>query len=154
MVATRRDRHPAHAAARPGGNAERNAFLDGTESTALLERIKQCAARPQPLPADAERVPTRLRQGRHLLTPDEELVHAQAMGARHATAPEAMTRSCDLYREAASRRRPPPPGDRRRRHDPRRRSVTPESGACADGALIPENMRLRFAPADNFAVIR
>ncbi|MCD2462635.1 hypothetical protein MBT42_03580 [Streptomyces sp. MBT42] len=78
-----------------------NVFLDGTEPTRLLERIQEFAARPQPMPTDAEQVLTRLRQGWHLLTPDEELAHARAMVTRYATALEAMTASCDLYREAA-----------------------------------------------------
>ncbi|MFD7572394.1 hypothetical protein ACFV6U_17990 [Streptomyces sp. NPDC059810] len=78
-----------------------NVFLDGTEPTRLLERIQEFAARPQPMPTDAEQVLTRLRQGWHLLTPDEELAHARAMVTRYAKALEAMTASCDLYREAA-----------------------------------------------------
>ncbi|MEU8621575.1 hypothetical protein [Streptomyces sp. NPDC048623] len=89
----------------PGHDAERftvrNVFLDGTEPTELLGKIKEFAALPRPLPADAEPVLTRLRQGWHLLTPDEELVHAKAMVTRYAKALEAMTASCDLYREAA-----------------------------------------------------
>ncbi|MCX2184102.1 hypothetical protein KV205_26745 [Streptomyces sp. SKN60] len=89
----------------PGYEAERftvrNVFLDGTEPTELLGKIKEFAALPQPMPADAEQVLTRLRQGWHLLTPDEELVHARAMVTRYAKALEAMTASCDLYREAA-----------------------------------------------------
>ncbi|MEU6979382.1 hypothetical protein [Streptomyces sp. NPDC046371] len=79
----------------------RNVFLDGTEPTELLDRIKEFAALPQPMPADAEQALTRLRQGWHLLTPEEELAHARAMVTRYATSLEAMTASCDLYREAA-----------------------------------------------------
>ncbi|MFH9727859.1 hypothetical protein ACH4M4_33570 [Streptomyces sp. NPDC017254] len=79
----------------------RDVFLDGTEPTGLLDKIKEFASLPQPLPADAEQVLTRLRQGWHLLTPDEELDHARAMVTRYAKALEAMTASCDLYREAA-----------------------------------------------------
>ncbi|MET9537368.1 hypothetical protein ABZY16_07660 [Streptomyces sp. NPDC006553] len=78
-----------------------NVFLDGTEPTKLLDKIKEFASLPQPMPADAEEVLTRLRQGWHLLTPDEELAHARAMVTRYAKALEAMTASCDLYREAA-----------------------------------------------------
>ncbi|MGW6538127.1 hypothetical protein ACWGBV_08510 [Streptomyces sp. NPDC055051] len=76
-------------------------FLDGREPTKLLDRITEFASLPQPLPADAEQVLTRLRQGWHLLTPDEELAHARAMVTRYANALEAMTASCDLYKEAA-----------------------------------------------------
>ncbi|MET9651190.1 hypothetical protein ABZZ44_13110 [Streptomyces sp. NPDC006460] len=79
----------------------RNVFLDGTEPTTLLDKIEEFASLPQLLPADAEQVLTRLRQGWHLLTPDEELVHARAMVTKYAKALEAMTASCDLYREAA-----------------------------------------------------
>ncbi|MFD8208847.1 hypothetical protein ACFV2S_20935 [Streptomyces sp. NPDC059695] len=79
----------------------RNVFLDGTEPTELLDKIKEFASLPQRLPADAEPVLTRLRQGWHLLTPDEELVHARAMVTQYARALESMTASCDLYREAA-----------------------------------------------------
>lgn len=88
-----------------GYDAERftvgNVFLDGTEPTGLLEKIVEFASQPRPLPADAEQALTRLRQGWHLLTPDEELVHARAMVTRYAEALKAMTASCDLYREAA-----------------------------------------------------
>ncbi|MFE0175748.1 hypothetical protein ACFWZ2_25855 [Streptomyces sp. NPDC059002] len=79
----------------------RSVFLDGSEPTELLDRIMEFAALPRPLPADAERALTRLRQGWHLLTPDEELVHAQGMVTKYAEALDAMTKSCDLYREAA-----------------------------------------------------
>ncbi|MFF3772451.1 hypothetical protein [Streptomyces sp. NPDC002232] len=79
----------------------RNVFLDGTEPTELLGKIAEFAALPQRLPADAEPVLTRLRQGWHLLTPDEELAHARGMVTQYARALEAMTASCDLYREAA-----------------------------------------------------
>ncbi|MFF0477776.1 hypothetical protein [Streptomyces sp. NPDC004284] len=89
----------------PDDDAERftvrNVFLDGTEPTELIRKIEEFASLPRPLPADAEQVLTRLRQGWHLLTPAEELVHAQAMVTRYAKALEAMTASCDLYREAA-----------------------------------------------------
>lgn len=35
------------------------------------------------------------------MTPDEELAHAQGMVIKYAEALDAMTKSCDLYREAA-----------------------------------------------------
>ncbi|MFD0413801.1 hypothetical protein [Streptomyces sp. NPDC127108] len=79
----------------------RSVFLDGSEPTELLDRIKEFAALPRPLPAEAEQALTRLRQGWHLLTPDEELVHAQGMVGKYAEALDAMTKSRDLYREAA-----------------------------------------------------
>ncbi|MFG3281487.1 hypothetical protein [Streptomyces sp. NPDC048111] len=79
----------------------RTVFLDGSEPAELLDRIREFAALPQPLPADAEQALTRLRRGWHLLTPQEELVHAQAMVAQYAEALDAMTTSRDLYKEAA-----------------------------------------------------
>ncbi|MFF9915376.1 hypothetical protein [Streptomyces sp. NPDC013457] len=89
----------------PGYDAERftvgDVFLDGTEPTELLRKITEFASLPRPLPDGAEQALTRLRQGWHLLTPDEELVHARAMVTRYAEALKAMTASCDLYREAA-----------------------------------------------------
>ncbi|GAA3092742.1 hypothetical protein ACFQ0X_02830 [Streptomyces rectiviolaceus] len=89
----------------PGYDAERytvrSVFLDGSEPTELLDRIKEFDALPRPLPAEAERALTQLRQGWHLLTPDEELVHAQGMVTKYAEALEAMTNSRDLYQQAA-----------------------------------------------------
>ncbi|MGW0467776.1 hypothetical protein ACWDX6_21320 [Streptomyces sp. NPDC003027] len=89
----------------PGYEVERftvrDVFLDATEPTELLQKIAEFASLPRPLPADAEQVLARLRQSWHLLTPDEELVHARAMVTKYAKALEAMTASCDLYREAA-----------------------------------------------------
>ncbi|MBT2493919.1 hypothetical protein J7E96_36630 [Streptomyces sp. ISL-96] len=79
----------------------RSVFLDGSEPTELLDVIMKFAVLPRPLPDDAERALTRLRQGWHLLTPDEELVHAQGMVVKYAEALDAMTKSRDLYREAA-----------------------------------------------------
>ncbi|MGW2815928.1 hypothetical protein [Streptomyces sp. NPDC001415] len=79
----------------------RTVFLDGTEPTELLDRIREFAALPQPMPTDAEPALRRLRLGWHLLTPDEELVHAQGMVAKYAEALDVMTNSRDLYREAA-----------------------------------------------------
>ncbi|MEU1018348.1 hypothetical protein [Streptomyces sp. NPDC005898] len=79
----------------------RSVFLDGSEPTELLDKILEFVALPRPLPADAERALTRLRQGWHLLTPEEELVHAQGMVTKYAEALDAMTKSRDLYQEAA-----------------------------------------------------
>ncbi|MEU6661910.1 hypothetical protein [Streptomyces sp. NPDC046821] len=79
----------------------RNVFLDGTEPTELLDRIREFAVLPRPLPADAEQALMRLRRGWHLLTPEEELVHAQGMVTKYAEALAAMTTSRDLYQQAA-----------------------------------------------------
>ncbi|MEI5103848.1 hypothetical protein RB200_41950 [Streptomyces sp. PmtG] len=79
----------------------RSVFLDGSEPTELIDRIEEFAALPRPLPAEAGAALTRLREGWHLLTPQEELAHAQDMVTKYAEALEAMTKSRDLYREAA-----------------------------------------------------
>ncbi|MDQ0808932.1 hypothetical protein QFZ63_000646 [Streptomyces sp. B3I7] len=79
----------------------RSVFLDGSEPTEVLRTLTEFAALPRPLPEGAERALDRLRLGWHLLTPHEELVHAQAMVHRYAEALDAMTKSCDLYKEAA-----------------------------------------------------
>ncbi|WP_433543903.1 hypothetical protein ACQPZG_01405 (plasmid) [Streptomyces sp. CA-294286] len=79
----------------------RTVFLDGSVPTELLDRIKEFAALPQLMTTEAEQALTRLRLGWHLLTPDEELAHAQTMVVRYAEALDAMTTSRDLYREAA-----------------------------------------------------
>ncbi len=75
-------------------------FLDGSEPTELIAKIVEFAALPRPLAADAETALTRLRQGWHLLTPAEELAHAQHMAHHYAQALEAMTQSRDRYQEA------------------------------------------------------
>ncbi|WP_449473285.1 hypothetical protein [Streptomyces tanashiensis] len=79
----------------------RDVFLDGTVPAELRSRILEFASLPRPLPTEAEQALTRLRQGWHLLTQDEELVHARAMVTKYAKALEAMTASCNLYQEAA-----------------------------------------------------
>ncbi|RII20557.1 hypothetical protein DSC45_04960 [Streptomyces sp. YIM 130001] len=76
-------------------------FLDGTQPTELLDRIREFDTLPRPLPAEAEQALNRLRRGWHLLTDAEELAHAQGMVTRYAEALEDMTRSRDRYREAA-----------------------------------------------------
>ncbi|WP_306320249.1 MULTISPECIES: hypothetical protein [unclassified Streptomyces] len=90
--------HPDYAADR---FTVRSVFLDGSEPTELLDRIREFTAFPRPLTAEAEQALTRLRKGWHLLTPDEELTHAQDMVTKYAEALDAMTRSRDSYREAA-----------------------------------------------------
>ncbi|MBC9715198.1 hypothetical protein H9Y04_21845 [Streptomyces sp. TRM66268-LWL] len=76
-------------------------FLDGSRPTELIERLAELAALPRPLAPEAEAALTRLRQGWHLLTPEEELAHAQRMAHHYAQALEAMTQSRDRYQEAA-----------------------------------------------------
>ncbi|WAU82941.1 hypothetical protein O1Q96_26610 [Streptomyces sp. Qhu-G9] len=89
----------------PDYDAERftvhSVFLDGSEPAEFLDLIEEFATLPRPLPEGAEQALTQLRQGWHLLTPDEELVHAQGMVIKYAEALDAMTKSCDLYQKAA-----------------------------------------------------
>ncbi|MFF4350227.1 hypothetical protein [Streptomyces sp. NPDC001530] len=79
----------------------RSVFLDGSEPTELLDKVVRYAALPWPLPDEAEDAVTALRQDWHLLTLEEELAHARALAAAYAEALDAMTKSRDLYREAA-----------------------------------------------------
>ncbi|MEW2630816.1 hypothetical protein AB0903_03965 [Streptomyces sp. NPDC048389] len=89
----------------PGYDAEqfavRSVFLDGSEPTELVEKVTAFADLPRALTAEAERVLDDLCHHWHLLTVEEELTHARELVARYAEALEAMTRSRDLYREAA-----------------------------------------------------
>ncbi|UYQ60202.1 hypothetical protein [Streptomyces peucetius] len=81
--------------------AVRTVFLDGSEPTELIERITAFAGLPRSLTADAEQALGSLRRHWHLLTVEEELAHARELVAKYAEALDAMTRSRDLYREAA-----------------------------------------------------
>ncbi|WP_320783765.1 hypothetical protein [Streptomyces sp. CRN 30] len=93
--------------ARPGYDAEdfavRTVFLDGSEPTELIDTVVRYASLPRPLPAWAGEAVTELREQWHLLTVEEELDHARRLVAAYAEALEAMTKSRDLYREAADR---------------------------------------------------
>ncbi|MFE9765002.1 hypothetical protein ACFYPC_10780 [Streptomyces sp. NPDC005808] len=90
--------------ARIGYEAEdfsvRSVFLDGSEPTELLDKVVRFAALPWPLPEDAEKALTALRQDWHLVTLEEELAHARALVDSYAEALDAMTKSRDRYREA------------------------------------------------------
>ncbi|MEU0459369.1 hypothetical protein ABZ322_42030, partial [Streptomyces sp. NPDC006129] len=76
------------------------AFLLGSSGTFLPARF---AALPRPLPDGAEDALTALREDWHLLTLQEELERQRGLVAMYAEALEAMTKSRDLYREAAER---------------------------------------------------
>lgn len=97
---------PGHPAA-PGYEAQefsvRSVFLDGSEPPELLDAITRFAALPRPLPDGADDALTALREQWHLRTLEEELAHARELVAMYAEALEAMTKSRDLYREAAER---------------------------------------------------
>ncbi|GHF84696.1 hypothetical protein [Streptomyces thermodiastaticus] len=81
----------------------RSVFLDGSEPAELLDAVTRFAALPRPLPPDGEQALTALREQWHLRTVEEELARARELVAMYAEALEAMTRSRDLYREAAER---------------------------------------------------
>src|SRR5690606_36470134 len=90
-------------------------------------------ALPRELPEGAEEALTALREDWHLLTVAEELERERALVAMYAEALDAMTKSRDLYREAAERAHealaayremglaPPPPAT----HPPRPRTPAP-----------------------------
>ncbi|WP_232839181.1 hypothetical protein [Streptomyces triticisoli] len=86
-----------------GGFSVRSVFLDGTEPTEVLDAITRFAALPRPLPDGADEALTALREEWHLMTMEEELARARDLAAMYAEALEAMTKSRDLYREAAER---------------------------------------------------
>ncbi|MBV7694686.1 hypothetical protein [Streptomyces sp. TRM70350] len=83
--------------------AVRSVFLDGSEPAELIEALSRFTAAARPLPDGAEEVLTVLREDWHLLTLEEELARERALVKMYAEALEAMTRSRDLYREAAER---------------------------------------------------
>ncbi|CAL9653021.1 hypothetical protein [Streptomyces levis] len=81
----------------------RAVFLDGSEPADLVDTVRRFAALPRPLPAGAEEPLRALREDWHLLTLQEELDRQRGLVAMYAEALEAMTKSRDLYREAAER---------------------------------------------------
>lgn len=83
--------------------AVRAVFLDGTEPVDLVAAVSRYDALPRTLPEGAEDALTALREEWRLLTAAEELVRQRALVAMYAEALEAMTKSRDLYREAAER---------------------------------------------------
>ncbi|MEZ3178060.1 hypothetical protein KYY02_04840 [Streptomyces pimonensis] len=83
--------------------AVRAVFLDGTEPVDLVEAVVRYDALPRTLPDGAQEALTALREEWRLLTTAEELVRERALVAMYAEALEAMTKSRDLYREAAER---------------------------------------------------
>jgi hypothetical protein len=81
--------------------AVRSVFLDGTEPAELIHAVTRFAALPRPLPDAARDAVTVLREDWRLLTLDEELDRERKLVAMYAEALDAMTKSRDLYREAA-----------------------------------------------------
>ncbi|MFD4504912.1 hypothetical protein [Streptomyces sp. NPDC058457] len=83
--------------------AVRSVFLDGSEPTELIAALRRFAALAKPAPQGAEEALADLRDNWTLMTLEEELARERGRVAQYAEALEAMTRSRDLYREAAER---------------------------------------------------
>jgi hypothetical protein len=81
----------------------RAVFLDGSEPVELIDAVTRFAALQRPLPEEADAPLTALREEWQLLTLEEQLERERRLVAMYAEALEAMTRSRDLYREAAER---------------------------------------------------
>ncbi|MFE5812640.1 hypothetical protein ACFQ6S_04350 [Streptomyces sp. NPDC056479] len=92
---------PAPSGYDAGDFAVRSVFLDGSEPAELIHAVTRFAALPRPLPEGAEEALTALREDWRLLTLEEELARERQLVAMYAEALEAMTKSRDLYREAA-----------------------------------------------------
>ncbi|MEG3627732.1 hypothetical protein [Streptomyces poriticola] len=94
---------PAPAGHDPQAFTVRSVFLDGSEPADLIAAVTRFAALDRPLPEGAEEALAALREEWRLLTLEEELARERRLVAMYAEALEAMTRSRDLYREAAER---------------------------------------------------
>ncbi|MFE0514563.1 hypothetical protein [Streptomyces sp. NPDC058964] len=81
----------------------RNVFLDGSEPTELIDVVRRFAALPKPMPQALDDALTGLREKWTLLTLEEELARERRLVTMYSEALEAMTKSRDLYRDAAER---------------------------------------------------
>ncbi|OLZ74577.1 hypothetical protein AV521_02810 [Streptomyces sp. IMTB 2501] len=79
----------------------RSVFLDGSEPAELVSALRRFVALPRPLPRAVEEALTDLRDDWTLMTLREELERERRRVAMYEEALEAMTRSRDLYKEAA-----------------------------------------------------
>ncbi|MEV6112821.1 hypothetical protein AB0L59_09895 [Streptomyces sp. NPDC052109] len=79
----------------------RSVFLDGTEPAELVAALRHFVALPRPLPLGIEEALTDLRENWTLMTLQEELERERRLVAVYAEALEAMTKSRDLYKQAA-----------------------------------------------------
>lgn len=93
--------HPAWPEYTGGDFSVRTVFLDGSEPSGLIDALTRYVASPRPFPDGAEDAVTALREQWRLLTLEEELARERALVAMYAEALDAMTKSRDLYREAA-----------------------------------------------------
>ncbi|MFI6658598.1 hypothetical protein ACIBL8_24055 [Streptomyces sp. NPDC050523] len=91
----------------PGYDADefsvRTVFLDGKRPTELVDALSRFAALPPPLPDGGDEAVRELRDDWDLMTLEEQLDHERRLVAMYSEALEAMTKSRDLYREAAER---------------------------------------------------
>jgi hypothetical protein len=79
----------------------RAVFLDGSAPAELVAAVTAYATLDRALPEDADRALTALREQWHLLTLEEQLARERRLVTMYAEALDAMTKSRDLYREAA-----------------------------------------------------
>ncbi|UFR00591.1 hypothetical protein KBP30_05095 [Streptomyces sp. Go40/10] len=79
----------------------RSVFLDGSEPAELVTALRHFVALPRPLPQGAEEALTDLRDNWTLMTLQEQLERERRLVAMYAEALEAMTKSRDLYKQAA-----------------------------------------------------
>ncbi|MFS4095386.1 hypothetical protein [Streptomyces sp. AF1A] len=79
----------------------RSVFLDGSEPAELLDALRHFVAQSRPLPPDAEEALTDLRDNWTLMTVQEVLERERQRVAMYEEALEAMTKSRDLYKQAA-----------------------------------------------------
>lgn len=79
----------------------RTVFLDGSEPAGLVAALRDFTALPLPLPPGAGEALADLRENWTLTTVREELERQRQLVAMYAEALDAMTKSRDLYREAA-----------------------------------------------------
>ncbi|MEU9479840.1 hypothetical protein [Streptomyces sp. NPDC048191] len=79
----------------------RSVFLDGTEPAELVAALRHFVTLPWPLPQGAGEALTDLRENWTLMTLQEELDRERRRVDVYAEALEAMTKSRDLYQQAA-----------------------------------------------------
>ncbi|MGW5257205.1 hypothetical protein ACWERW_30325 [Streptomyces sp. NPDC004012] len=129
--------------------AVRTVFLDGSRPQELLDTVCRYALEPRPLPEGAAEALSELRAQWHLTTLEEDLAAARLQLAAYAEALDAMTKSRDLYREAAelahealaayrdsSGALPPPRQEARKREGFSLRALTKSLERVRDGAKL------------------
>ncbi|ANP51282.1 hypothetical protein J2Z21_002964 [Streptomyces griseochromogenes] len=126
----------------------RSVFLDGSEPTPIVTALRHFVALPRPMPQGAREALADLRENWTLTTLQEELERQRELVAMYTEALEAMTKSRDLYRDAAEQahqalaayRDTPAPALPQRQERPGTRTPTPLQ------QLTRTFERLRFTP--------